>query len=572
MTGERVLYGVAGSPGIGIGHALVYKEKPMGSLDREIADPKMELERYRNAVETFCRVIQVKADRVAEMAGKEQGDIIRCQTDMIHDPYMSGQVEGRIALGQSAEAALSASCDLFIDLFTASDDEIIRQRAADVRDLRGGMLRLLLGLPEMDFSALQPGTVLLAEELSPSAVSVLNSANVEGIVLGKGGPTSHSAILARALEIPAVLGVEDRVMDTVPGEAVIVDGNRGCVVFSPSPEMKTVYVNRQKDFQQLRASLREFVGRETRTADGERIQLAANAGGVGDATRAAGYGCDGIGLVRTEFLYLDRTSQPGEDEQFHAYRQILSAMRGKPVIIRTLDVGGDKNLPYLPQVKEDNPFLGCRGLRFSLREEDMFRVHLRAVLRASAYGKARLLLPMVTGVEEVRHAREILEEEKEVLRRKEIAFDENLPVGVMIETVAACLMAEAFAKEADFFSLGTNDLTQYVLGVDRGNARVAHLYSYFHPGVLRMVRQVLETAQRTGTKVSMCGEAAADTALTPVWLSFGLKEFSVAPVSLLPVRKTISLWTSKEAKEVTEEAMSLETEEEVREFLKAHEK
>lgn len=572
MTGERVLYGVAGSPGIGIGHALVYKEKPMGSLEREIADPKMELERYRNAVETFCRVTQVKADRVAEMAGKEQGDIIRCQTDMIHDPYMSGQVEGRIALGQSAEAALSASCDLFIDLFTASDDEIIRQRAADVRDLRGGMLRLLLGLPEMDFSALQPGTVLLAEELSPSAVSVLNSANVEGIVLGKGGPTSHSAILARALEIPAVLGVEDRVMDTVPGEAVIVDGNRGCVVFSPSPEMKTVYENRQKDFQQLRASLREFVGRESRTADGERIQLAANAGGVGDATRAAGYGCDGIGLVRTEFLYLDRTSQPGEDEQFHAYRQILSAMHGKPVIIRTLDVGGDKNLPYLPQVKEDNPFLGCRGLRFSLREEDMFRVHLRAVLRASAYGKARLLLPMVTGVEEVRHAREILEEEKEVLRRKEIAFDENLPVGVMIETVAACLMAEAFAKEADFFSLGTNDLTQYVLGVDRGNARVAHLYSYFHPGVLRMVRQVLETAQRTGTKVSMCGEAAADTALTPVWLSFGLKEFSVAPVSLLPVRKAISLWTSKEAKEVTEEAMSLETEEEVREFLKAHEK
>lgn len=572
MTGERLLYGVAGSPGIGIGHALVYKEKPMGSLDREISDPKMELERYHNAVETFCRVTQVKADRVAEMAGKEQGDIIRCQTDMIRDPYMSGQVEGRIALGQSAEAALSASCDLFIDLFTASDDEIIRQRAADVRDLRGGMLRLLLGLPEMDFSALQPGTVLLAEELSPSAVSVLNSANVAGIVLGKGGPTSHSAILARALEIPAVLGVEDRVLDTAPGEAVIVDGNRGCVVFSPSPEMRSVYENRQNDFLQLRASLRVFVGRETRTADGERIQLAANAGSVGDATRAAGYGCDGIGLVRTEFLYLDRTSQPGEEEQFHAYRQILSAMHGKRVIIRTLDVGGDKTLPYLAQVKEDNPFLGCRGLRFSLREEDMFRVHLRAVLRASAFGKAQLLLPMVTGVEEVRQAREILEEEKEALRRRGIAFDENLPVGVMVETVAACLMADVLSKEADFFSLGTNDLTQYVLGVDRGNARVAHLYSYFHPGVLRLVRQVLEMARSTGTKVSMCGEAAGDTALTPVLLSFGLKEFSVAPVSLLPVRKAISLWTAKEAKAVTEEAMSLGTEEEVREFLRAHEK
>ena len=217
MTGERVLYGVAASPGIGIGHALVYKEKPMGSLEREIADPKLELERYHSAVETFCHVTQVKADRVAEMAGKERGDIIRCQADMIRDPYLNGQVEGRIASGQSAEAALSASCDLFIDLFTAAEDEVTRQRAADVRDLRGGMLRLLLGLPEMDFSALQPGTVLLAEELSPSAVSVLNSANVAGIVLGKGGPTSHSAILARALEIPAVLGLEDRVLDAAPG-------------------------------------------------------------------------------------------------------------------------------------------------------------------------------------------------------------------------------------------------------------------------------------------------------------------------------------------------------------------
>ena len=572
MTGERVLYGVAASPGIGFGHALVYKEKPMGSLEREVADPKLELERYHNAVETFCRVTRIKADRVSEMAGKDQGDIIRCQIAMIQDPYMSGQVEGRIAMGQSAEAALSASCDLFIDIFTAAEDELTRQRAADVRDLRGSMLRLLLGLPEVDFSALQPGTVLLAEELSPSAVSVLNSANVAGIVLGKGGPTSHSAILARALEIPAVLGVEGRVLDTSTGETVIVDGNRGCAVFSPSPEMRTVYENRQKDFQQLRASLRVFVGQETRTGEGERIQLEANAGSVMDATRAAGYGCDGIGLLRTEFLYLDRTSQPGEEEQFHAYRQILAAMRGKRVTIRTLDVGGDKNLPYLGQIKEDNPFLGCRGIRFSLREEDMFRLHLRAMLRASAYGKAQLLLPMVSDVEEVRQARAILEEEKDSLRRRNIPFDEDLPLGVMVETVSACLMADAFAKVADFFSVGTNDLTQYVLGVDRGNARVAQLYSYFHPAVLRMIRHVLHSGQETGTQVSICGEAAADTALTPVLLAFGLKKFSVAPVALLPVRKAISLWTREEAQTVTQEAMSMETEEEVRQFLLQHEK
>ena len=572
MTGERVLYGVAASPGIGFGHALVYKEKPMGSLEREVADPKLELERYHNAVETFCRVTRIKADRVSEMAGKDQGDIIRCQIAMIQDPYMSGQVEGRIAMGQSAEAALSASCDLFIDIFTAAEDELTRQRAADVRDLRGSMLRLLLGLPEVDFSALQPGTVLLAEELSPSAVSVLNSANVAGIVLGKGGPTSHSAILARALEIPAVLGVEGRVLDTSTGETVIVDGNRGCAVFSPSPEMRTVYENRQKDFQQLRASLRVFVDQETRTGEGERIQLEANAGSVMDANRAAGYGCDGIGLLRTEFLYLDRTSQPGEEEQFHAYRQILAAMRGKRVTIRTLDVGGDKNLPYLGQIKEDNPFLGCRGIRFSLREEDMFRLHLRAVLRASAYGKAQLLLPMVSDVEEVRQARAILEEEKDSLRRRNIPFDEDLPLGVMVETVSACLMADAFAKVADFFSVGTNDLTQYVLGVDRGNARVAQLYSYFHPAVLRMIRHVLHSGQETGTQVSICGEAAADTALTPLLLSFGLKRFSVAPVALLPVRKAISLWTREEAQAVTQEAMSMETEEEVRQFLLQHEK
>lgn len=572
MSGERVLYGVAGSPGIGMGHALVYREKPMGSLEREVTDVKLELERYHNAVETFCRVTEAKADRVAEMAGKEQGDIIRCQSAMIRDPYLNGQVEGRIASRQSAEEALSASCDLFIDLFTASDDEVTRQRAADVRDLRGAMLRLLLGLPETDFSALKPGTVLLAEELSPSAVSVLNSANVAGIVLGKGGPTSHSAILARALEIPAVLGVEDRVLDTAPGEEVIVDGNRGCAVFSPGQVMRSVYESRQREFLQLRASLREFVGRQTVTAEGQRIHLFANAGSVADASRAAGYGCDGIGLVRTEFLYLDRTSQPGEEEQFHAYRQILSAMRDKPVIIRTLDVGGDKELPYLDQPQEENPFLGCRGLRFSLREEEMFRVHLRAVLRASAYGKAQLLLPMVTGVEEIRRAREILEEEKEVLRRRRVAFDEHLPMGAMVETVAACLMAEAMAKEVDFFSIGTNDLTQYILEVDRGNARVAHLYSYFHPAVLRQVRQVLEAARNTGTPVGMCGEAAADTALTPVLLTFGLEDFSVAPVSLLPVRKAISLWNREEARAVTEEALALDTEEEVRQYLKSREK
>ena len=572
MSGERVLYGVAASPGIGFGHALVYREKPMGSLEREITDVKMELERYRNAVDTFCRITEAKADRVAEMAGKEQGDIIRCQAEMIRDPYLNGQVEGRIASRQSAEAALSASCDFYIDLFTASEEETTRQRAADVRDLRGSMLRLLLGLPETDFSALQPGTVLLAEELSPSAVSVLNSANVAGIVLGKGGPTSHSAILARALEIPAVLGVEDRVMDTEIGETVIVDGNRGCAVFSPGHVMRSVYEDRQKEFQQLRASLRVFVGRETITADGERIRLCSNAGSVSDAVRAAGYGCDGIGLLRTEFLYLDRTSQPEEEEQFHTYRQILGAMRGKRATIRTLDVGGDKNLPYLGQIKEDNPFLGCRGLRFSLREESMFRAHLRAVLRASAFGKAQLLLPMVTGVEEVRRARESLEEEKEVLRRRNVAFDENMPMGIMIETVAACLMADALAKEADFFSLGTNDLTQYTLGVDRGNARVAHLYSYFHPALLWLVRHVLESARRTGTPVGMCGEAAADTALTPVLLSFGLKDFSVAPVSVLPVRKAISLWTKEEADAVTQEAMQLSTEQEVREYLKEQEK
>ena len=572
MSGERILYGVAASPGIGFGHALVYREKPMGSLEREITDVRLELERYRNAVEAFCKATEEKADRVAEMAGKEQGDIIRCQAEMIRDPYLNGQVEGRIATRQSAEAALSASCDFFIDLFTGSEDETTRLRAADVRDLRGSMLRLLLGIPETNFSALQPGTVLLAEELSPSAVSVLNSANVAGIVLGKGGPTSHSAILARALEIPAVLGVEDRVMDTEAGETVIVDGNRGCAVFSPGAEIQAVYEGRRRDFQQLRASLRVFVGRDTVTADGDRVRLCANAGSVGDAVRAAGYGCDGIGLLRTEFLYMERVSQPGEEEQFHIYRQILSAMRGKRVTIRTLDVGGDKDLPYLPPIQEDNPFLGCRGLRFSLGEENMFRAHLRAALRASACGKAQLLLPMVTGVEEVRRAREILEEEKENLRRRGLDFDENMPMGVMMETVAACLMADALAKEADFFSLGTNDLTQFTLGVDRGNAPVAHMYSYFHPALLWLVRHVLESAQRTGTPVSMCGEAAADTALTPLLLSFGLKDFSVAPVSVLPVRKAISLWSREEAAAVTQEAMALATEQEVREFLKSKEK
>lgn len=564
---RKILRGTAASPGIGVGRVQLYRAAKIGALDRKVKDRDVELERYRLAVERFCAQLQKKADHVAAVTGQEQADILLSQIVMVRDPYLTGQVEGRISAFQPVEYALNAACETFIREFQAAESEMTRLRAADIQDLRDGLLRILLDLPEADFSAIVPNAILVAEELPPSAMTTLDSKALAGIVLCRGGRASHTAILARAMEIPTVVGVAGAAPQVKNGEWAVVDGSRGLVLLSPSEEELAQSRSRQAEYLRDRETLKKCAGRATVTADGFPVRLSATVGSESEILLAEEYGCDGIGLVRSEFLYLNRPSLPEEEQQFQTYRRLAQRAGGKPVTIRTLDIGGDKELPGFSQEREENPFLGCRAIRFCLREEELFRTQLKAVLRAGAYGDVRLLLPLLTGVEELRRVRSILEGCKQELRDSGEKFREEMPVGVMMETAAATFVAELLAREADFFSIGLNDLTQYTLAVDRDNAMVSPLYSYYHPALLRSVRRIVSCGREAGIPVGVCGQAVADPLFIPLLLALGLDEFSVEPSLLLSVRRTFSLWTLGEAKALAEEALTLETEEEVHRLL-----
>ena len=564
---ERIFRGIGASPGIGIGRVLIYREPELKGWSETIEDTERELERYRAAVRQFSAQTQERAQ------GFEQGvgaDILRSQAAMSLDPVLAERIERKIILGKPAEAALADECKRFIDSFAASPEEMLRLRAADVRDLRDGLLRILLGLPETDLSDLPPSTVLIADDLSLPAVSSLNPENVVAIVLTHSGQASHCAILARALEIPAVMGTPNIFDALSGGEVAVVDGSKGEVHLGLSPNKLVGWERNRKQFVRLRDSLREFVGRPTRTADGVPLQLEANVGSEADVLRAGEYGLDGVGLFRTEFMFQSRDYFPTEEEQFQVYQRMALALQGKPLTIRTLDAGGDKPLPYLTRSPEENPELGCRGVRFCLEEVGMFRTQLRAVLRAGAYGNIRMMVPLVTSLAEVRRVKELLEECRMELKREGLPYGERIPLGVMIETPSATILADLLAKEADFFSIGTNDLTQYTMAADRKNPAVAGYYSHYDPAVLRAVGRITRAGGEAGIPVAVCGEAAADPLYLPVLLAFGVRELSVLPVAVLAARKAVSEWTMADAQAVTRLALELDTESQVRAWLEEH--
>ncbi len=569
---RKILRGIAAAPGVGIGRVQLYRTEKIDGLKREIQDRPAELERYRFAVDRFCELLREKAERIVPVAGQEQADILLSQIEMARDPYLVGQVEGRIAAFQSAEAALDAVCTSWLQSFLNAENEVTRLRAADIQDLRDGLLRVMLGLPEEDFSSMAPNTILVARELPPSAMTALDAGAVAGIILCRGGRASHSAILARAMGIPTVVGASEAVAFARNGEWAVLDGAEGLALLSPSPEEMEEWELRREEYLRSREQLKTYVGRSAATADKLPIHLAASVSGESDAMLAQEYGCDGIGLLRSEFLYLDRPSLPEEDEQFQIYRRMTKSVNGRPIVIRSLDIGGDKRLPGISWEREENPFLGCRGVRLCFREERLFKAQLRAILRAGAYGDVRLLIPMVTGLQELYHLRALLEECKEELREQGEKFREDLPVGVMIETPAAALLADLLAKEADFISIGVNDLTQYTMAVDRNNAKVAALYSYYDPALLRSLSHVIACGREAGTPVCLCGQAAADPLFIPLLLAFGLNVFSVQPTFLLSVRRCLSLWTREEADALLEQAMVLKTEEEVRRLLEKNQR
>ena len=556
-------HGIGASKGYGIGRVIVYSEADLRYTPRSDCDAQTEKIRFNDALKLFFERNERLSERVRKTAGDSAAEIILGHIMMMKDPYMCSEIEKKIDAGQCAEAAVEAVCDLFITMFSAVDDEMTKQRAADVKDIKSEMLALLLGVHTVDLSDLPKGTVLVAKELTPSMTACINKENVVGFITEVGSKTSHAAILARAMEIPAVLSVENATERLKDNSLVIVDGIRGEVLIDPEQETVAAYIQRRIDFEKERAALEKLMGLETPTKDGEKVQLFANIGTPEDASQVIAYDGEGVGLFRTEFLFMDRSTMPDENEQFEAYKKALLIMKNKTVIIRTLDIGGDKEIPYLGLKKEENPFLGFRAVRYCLKNSEMFKTQLRALLRASAYGDLQIMIPLVTGVDEVRQVKALIREIQAELDEKVIAYNKDIKVGVMIETPSAAILADVLAKEADFFSIGTNDLTGYTMAVDRGNADVAYLYSAFSPAVLRMLRHIISEGKKAGIPVGMCGEAAADPLLIPLLISFGLDEYSVNPASLLATRREISRWSKQEADRIAESVMALETEKQI---------
>lgn len=559
--------GVNASEGIGIGTVMIAVDPDLTFEPHEVADAAAEKERYQSALAVFCEKTQAQADHMKTAVGEAEAEIMAGHIVLAQDPGMTDAINGAIDGGTCAEQALVDASTMFENMFLSMDDEMFRLRAADIADIRTGILAELLGVEVVDLSVLPENTVVVVHDLTPSMTATIDKKNVAGIVTETGGRTSHSAIIARALEIPAVLSVANSCSALRNGMTAIVDGSDGVVISEPDADVLAEYTAMAEEFAAEKAALEAFRGKETVTADGIKKILACNIGSPDDVANALDHDAEAIGLFRSEFLFMDATELPSEEEQFQAYRKVATALKGAPVIIRTLDVGGDKEIPYLHMVKEENPFMGYRAVRYCLDNADQYKVQLRALLRASAFGDIKIMIPLVTCVEEVRAVKELVEVCKAELDQEGFKFNPDTEVGVMMETPAASLIADKLAEEADFFSIGTNDLIGYTMCADRGNDRISNLYNVYYPAVLRSIKNIIECGVKAGIMVGMCGEAAADPLLEPLLISFGLEEFSMSAPSILRARKTISQWSKQECDELAERALSLSTSAEVKALL-----
>ncbi len=533
-----MLKGIGVSEGYGIGKAIIIEDISLDYSAVKYTDAASEKSRLEEAIAKCIGKTQEIAAQLKVSAGEKEAEIMSGHVEMLQDPFMKQQMEERIDGGEVAESAVDGVCQFFIDMFAGTGDELMEQRASDVKDIRDDLLSLLLGVTMVDISAVPKGSVLIAKDFTPSMTGRINCDNVVGMIAEVGGVTSHSAILARAMGLPAVLSVEGATQKLEDGRLLVVDGSNGHVLPDPTAEEIAEYTVLQKQYEAEKEDLQRFASMSTVTANGVPKAVYGNIGKPEDVQNVVQHGGEGIGLFRTEFLFMDRNQEPTEEEQFEAYSTVAKAMHGKEVIIRTLDVGGDKDIPYLAIEKEDNPFLGFRAIRYCLQNPELFKRQLRAILRASAFGNVKIMLPMVTCADEIHAAKALVAQCAEELAAEGHAVA-DVPVGIMIETPAAALTAEELAKEADFFSIGTNDLTGYVMAVDRGNSKVSGLYDVMQPAVLKAIELAIKGAKENGIPVGMCGEAAADPRLTARLLEWGLDEFSVSPSSILRTRKAI---------------------------------
>lgn len=539
MINEKRFKGIGVSEGYGIGKAVVMQELKLDYSGKSFTDAETESARLDAAVEKFTAETKALISELSANAGEKNAEILQGHLAMLADPFMIGQMKDAISGGVIAEEAVDNVCTMFYQIFSAADDELTRQRATDVSDIKTGLLKILLGVEEIDIAKVEKGSILVACDFTPSMTSKINPKNVEGVIGEIGGVTSHSAIIARALGIPCILGVKDAASVIKTGDELIVDAVRGEIIVSPSADEKAEYMLLKEQEQNERLILKEYINKPTVTKSGLKKAVYANIAKAEDVHNAVVNGAEGIGLFRTEFLYMDRNQAPGEEEQFEAYSSVAKAMGGREVIIRTLDVGGDKHIPYLEIEKEENPFMGLRAIRYCLKNTELFKVQLRALLRAACYGNIKIMLPLVCTEDEVIKAKSLLEECKAELSAEGKEYKKDIKLGIMVETPAAVLVAERLAAVSDFFSIGTNDLTGYTMAADRGNNEVSYLYNSNDPAVLKAIEITVKSAKRANIPVGMCGEAAADPKMIPRLIDWGLDEFSVSSSRILKTRKLI---------------------------------
>jgi phosphoenolpyruvate-protein phosphotransferase len=569
-AGVRTLRGIAASPGIAIAPAYCYVPAHLDIPARAPAGPAEEYDLFQAACEQARVDLTVLRERVEARTGsQDEAAIFEAHLLMLEDPLLTSMVEEKVESGLIAEAAIVQVAETVAGMLAGLEDETFAARAVDVRDVGQRILRALLNVPEMRLDQLPAPVVIVANDLSPSDTAMLDPALVLGFCTVGGGLTSHSAILARTLGIPAVVGMGKELTRVVrDGMMLLLDGQDGLLIVQPTESAQDRYRQVQGKRTARLEEIRERAQQEARTADGRRVEVVANIGDLASAREAVKLGAEGVGLLRTEFLYLGEVRPPDEEKQVQIYGKIFSALAGKPVTVRTLDIGGDKPPSFLSFPEEANPFLGWRAIRICLDERALFVTQLRAILRAAAGHELRVMFPMICNLDELLAARALLEQARSELREEGQVFNDEAEVGMMVETPAAAVTVDVLAEAADFFSLGTNDLTQYTLAVDRGNARVAQLFRPLHPAVLRLIRQTIAVAHTHRRWVGMCGELAGTPAAIPILLGLGLDEFSMAPQAIAEAKELIGALTVAEAKRIAEQALSLRSADEVEAYMR----
>ncbi|WP_321999042.1 phosphoenolpyruvate--protein phosphotransferase [Bacillus pumilus] len=563
------LKGIGASAGVAIAKAYRLEEPDLTVHQKDINDPETEVKRFEEAIHVSKQELEAIKEHALKELGQDKADIFSAHLLVLSDPELLNPVKDKINSDKvNAEFALKETATMFVTMFEAMDNEYMKERAADIRDVTKRVIGHLLGVDIPNPSMISEEVVIIAEDLTPSDTAQLNRQFVKGFATDIGGRTSHSAIMARSMEIPAVVGTKEATKTVKNGDLIIVDGISGDVIIQPSEDEVKAYQKKHEDYLAKKAEWAKLVDQPTVTKDGVHVELAANIGTPEDVKGVLENGGEAVGLYRTEFLYMGRDQLPTEEEQFDAYKTVLEKMEGKAVVVRTLDIGGDKELPYLQLPKEMNPFLGFRAIRLCLEEQEIFRTQLRALLRASTYGNLKIMFPMIATLSEFREAKAILLEEKEALVAAGTDVSDSIEIGIMVEIPSTAVIADQFAKEVDFFSIGTNDLIQYTMAADRMNERVSYLYQPYNPAILRLITLVIEAAHKEGKWVGMCGEMAGDEIAIPLLLGLGLDEFSMSATSILPARTQLSKLSKEEAVSFKEHILSLSTTEEVVDFVK----